>query len=134
MNQLSKLSDISHARVADNAGASEWWTAERIAQLRGLVSSGATYPAIAAQMGTTKAAISGKVYRLGIVSNRKAVSVLRPEPITFAEMSREDCRFPFGDPKHKDFHFCGQPAVPGKPYCETHCALCYVPGSTKAAA
>jgi len=29
------------------------------------------------------------------------------------------CRWPCGDPKHPDFHFCGGPAAKG-PYCEEH--------------
>src|SRR5262249_51841679 len=32
------------------------------------------------------------------------------------------CRWPYGDPRHPDFHFCGNP-VAEKPYCERHRAL-----------
>ena len=31
-----------------------------------------------------------------------------------------DCRWPIGDPRHKDFHFCGKQKVEGHPYCEFH--------------
>jgi hypothetical protein len=31
----------------------------------------------------------------------------------------EACRWPYGDPRHPDFHFCGSP-VGAKPYCERH--------------
>ena len=33
-----------------------------------------------------------------------------------------NCLWPIGDPGDQDFHFCGAPAVPGKPYCDEHCA------------
>lgn len=36
------------------------------------------------------------------------------------------CLWPIGDPGDADFHFCGESAVPGKPYCDTHCAKAYI--------
>jgi GcrA cell cycle regulator len=36
------------------------------------------------------------------------------------------CLWPIGDPGDNDFHFCGEPAVSGKPYCEEHCAKAYI--------
>ena len=36
------------------------------------------------------------------------------------------CLWPIGDPSQPDFHFCGDSAVPGKPYCEEHCARAYI--------
>ncbi|MCK5384275.1 MAG: gcrA cell cycle regulator family protein [Alphaproteobacteria bacterium] len=35
------------------------------------------------------------------------------------------CRWPCGDPKHEDFGFCGDAAMPGLPYCEKHAKLAY---------
>ena len=37
-------------------------------------------------------------------------------------LTPEACRWPYGDPRHPDFHFCGNP-VAEKPYCERHRAL-----------
>lgn len=31
-----------------------------------------------------------------------------------------DCRWPIGDPRRSDFHFCCRQRVPGLPYCESH--------------
>jgi len=36
------------------------------------------------------------------------------------------CLWPIGDPGDQDFHFCGEPAVAGKPYCDEHCARAYI--------
>jgi GcrA cell cycle regulator len=35
------------------------------------------------------------------------------------------CRWPMGHPGEPDFHFCGQPANPGFPYCVNHCGVAY---------
>lgn len=37
-----------------------------------------------------------------------------------------NCLWPIGDPGDQDFHFCGAPAIPGKPYCDEHCARAYI--------
>src|SRR3546814_5601557 len=37
-----------------------------------------------------------------------------------------NCLWPIGDPGDQDFHFCGAPAVAGKPYCDEHCARAYI--------
>lgn len=35
------------------------------------------------------------------------------------------CRWPMGHPGEPDFHFCGDPANPGYPYCVAHCGVAY---------
>ncbi|MDX2263453.1 MAG: GcrA family cell cycle regulator [Hyphomicrobiales bacterium] len=45
---------------------------------------------------------------------------LSPPPtdrIRLVTLTATSCRWPEGDPKHWDFHFCGRPAKPGSPYC-----------------
>lgn len=42
-----------------------------------------------------------------------------------SDMSMEDlkagmCRWPFGDPEDKNFHFCGNPCDYALSYCEEH--------------
>ncbi|MFD2206113.1 GcrA family cell cycle regulator [Kiloniella antarctica] len=41
------------------------------------------------------------------------------------------CLWPEGDPGDDDFHFCGAPAVPSKPYCAEHCARAYITKSSR---
>lgn len=36
------------------------------------------------------------------------------------------CRWPEGDPKQPDFHFCEARTEPGRPYCQAHCERAYV--------
>jgi GcrA cell cycle regulator len=35
------------------------------------------------------------------------------------------CKWPIGHPGEPDFHFCGNPANPGFPYCVAHCGVAY---------
>ena len=43
------------------------------------------------------------------------------------KLSDRDCRWPIGDPRSKDFRFCGKPRLIGLPYCEYHAAEAYQP-------
>ena len=36
------------------------------------------------------------------------------------------CKWPFGHPDQPDFHFCGEHALLGKPYCPEHYRKAYV--------
>jgi GcrA cell cycle regulator len=35
------------------------------------------------------------------------------------------CKWPMGHPGEPDFHFCGEAANPGYPYCVAHCGVAY---------
>jgi len=41
------------------------------------------------------------------------------------ELSEKVCKWPVGHPGEPDFHFCGNPANPGFPYCVEHCGVAY---------
>jgi GcrA cell cycle regulator len=42
-----------------------------------------------------------------------------------AHVGSKTCSWPMGDPKQPGFHFCGEPAEAGKPYCAHHCHVAY---------
>ena len=62
--------------------------------------------------------------------------VLPPPPVvpsirqvaapTVTRRSAPACCWPIGEPGKKDFRFCDDASVPGKPYCEEHAKLAYV--------
>jgi len=63
----------------------------------------------------------------------KAVETRVPAPaprpvraVARANGKGPNCLWPIGDPGDQDFHFCGAPAVAGKPYCDEHCARAYI--------
>ena len=41
------------------------------------------------------------------------------------ELNDRICKWPIGHPGEPDFHFCGQSANPGFPYCVDHCGVAY---------
>jgi GcrA cell cycle regulator len=48
-------------------------------------------------------------------------------PKTVATLEKSDCRWPIGDPREADFHFCGAHQAPGRPYCELHWRMAFQP-------
>jgi GcrA cell cycle regulator len=44
---------------------------------------------------------------------------------SLVELRDRDCRFPFGEPGHPGFFFCGALAVTTLPYCAQHCSIAY---------
>ena len=47
------------------------------------------------------------------------------------DLDNHTCRWPLGDPKDENFHFCGRRVKVGQTYCEEHAALAYVKPSNK---
>jgi len=55
----------------------------------------------------------------------------RARRLNLMQLTERTCKWPVGDPATEDFWFCGLPAVPGKPYCETHVAVAFQPMSAR---
>ena len=47
------------------------------------------------------------------------------------DLDNHTCRWPIGDPKDENFHFCGKKVKIGQTYCEEHAALDYVKSNLK---
>ncbi len=129
------------------------WTDERVALLKQLWGEGKTAAEIAKALGegVTRNAVIGKAHRLKL-SNRVSpiqqndnVKPAEPEKkakpvvpkvveggVKLADLKERMCRWPTGDPKDADFHFCGCPSVPGIPYCAEHAKAAYqAPGRSR---
>lgn len=48
------------------------------------------------------------------------------ENISLTDLDNHTCRWPLGDPKDADFHFCGRKVKTGQTYCDEHSAIAYV--------
>ena len=46
-------------------------------------------------------------------------------------LTESSCRWPIGDPQHKDFHFCSGHKIPGAPYCEFHSTIAFQPAQSR---
>ena len=123
------------------------WTADELATPSRMASEGAS--AIAVALGRTEKAVRKKAFKLGISLARvspPAPVKSDPPPIdvlaevgwlprfvavdpgsseigvrrvSLRDLSHTDCRWPLGDPKDKDFAYCGLPSN-GGPYCAGH--------------
>ncbi len=51
--------------------------------------------------------------------------------VSLLDLTERLCKWPIGDPTDANFHFCGLPAVPGKPYCSAHVAVAFQPMSSR---
>ena len=49
------------------------------------------------------------------------------EMTTVSTIKNNMCKWPIGDPAKDDFHFCGNPTLPGKSYCAAHAAMAFQP-------
>jgi len=133
---------------------SNTWSKERLKELEVLWKKGTPISQIGDLLGVSRNAVAGKASRLGLpkrespISKSKTPSKSRkaakkkappiiPEQVVEVEnlplrlelrdlkWSRNTCSFPSGDPKHSGFSLCGEPVVPGKPYCAPHCEEAY---------
>jgi len=46
---------------------------------------------------------------------------------TILTLTDRICKWPIGDPRHPDFHFCGKASAEGLPYCTDHARRAYQP-------
>lgn len=115
------------------------WTPEKIKQLKKLWAKGKSTVEIGRELGISKNAVVGKVHRLELdarPSPIKKATAPAPKPqktklsnnkgyMTLLDLKLNSCRWPIGEPKDADFHFCGKDTVTGKPYCAEHCKVAY---------
>jgi GcrA cell cycle regulator len=52
-------------------------------------------------------------------------------PKTLLDLEHHDCRWPIGEPRSDDFHFCGEPQAAGRPYCAHHWAKAFQPSKPR---
>ena len=119
------------------------WTPEIDAQCDELIAKGKNAEYIAVWLFGDKSyrnAIIGRMHRRNKSVRVTPLPVKKPvEPKTKIirpvvvnrsikpfKSTPKHCRYPIGDPKSKDFKFCGAKAKTDKPYCVDHCRICYV--------
>ncbi len=105
------------------------WTDERIERLKDLWTRGMTASQIADELGgVSRNAVIGKAHRLRLPARPSPIKGPRKEKkpgATILQLNERMCKWPHGDPRDKDFHFCGKAAHPGLPYCSEHAAKAY---------
>ncbi len=106
------------------------WTEDRVETLKGLWQKGYSARQIAEQLGgVTRNAVIGKAHRMGLSSRpspiKKTVKSAPPAASPLNHVKERNCQWPIGHPGSDDFHFCGENAEAGRPYCTDHCGVAY---------
>jgi len=111
------------------------WTPERIKQLKRELQQGKKTAEIAKDLGVSKTSVASEMKRLNLKEKVKSTKTsgekapvkrkIPKEGIGFLELKVTSCRWPMGEITDDHMLFCGQEAVPGKPYCAKHCAIAY---------
>ncbi len=85
-----------------------------------------------------KAPIEAKVEPIGEeedIKLAKSLNIEAPKPqkefLSLTDLDNHTCRWPLGDPKDENFHFCGKKVRIGQTYCEEHAAIAYVKPNKK---
>jgi len=68
-----------------------------------------------------------KIVTASTIPQKKVrLKIVDPQTVTFEDLKSHHCRFPFGDPRHSDFRFCGKPRLNENVYfCSDHCNVVY---------
>lgn len=115
------------------------WTEDRLKELKKHWNSGLSISQIGRKLGVTRNAVAGKAHRLKLPKRQSPIlkepraqakpTKKRDLPLRMVlrdiKWSRSKCVWPSADPQTVEFNFCGEPIVPGKPYCAEHCAIAY---------
>ena len=112
------------------------WSDATDAQITEMFHRPMSYSQIASEFkGATVGMVAGKCRRLGLRREGKVIVLKlpnpKPAPVRLVALAAKDCRWPIGDPKSKDFAFCGRDAKPGSPYCSEHEAKARVKNSRR---
>lgn len=103
------------------------WTHEAVDTLRQLwTDRSVTTEGIGIRLGMSKNAVIGKARRLGLPFRRNPTPPKPTRGAAHAYAPPRTCAWPMGDPRSPDFHFCGEAAIDGKPYCREHADRAYV--------
>jgi GcrA cell cycle regulator len=135
-------------------GSDRRWSDADDALLRSLWIEGLTCSQIGLRLGITKSAVIGRARRIGVggrpnpiirggeraATDKRRIDN-RPAPMDAARIAAanvavpavvrvvagsDGCRWPIGDPKHRDFRFCAAPRAASRPYCNDHHAKAFV--------
>jgi GcrA cell cycle regulator len=108
------------------------WTDERIAELQRLWAEGKSASEIAAILGdVTRNAVIGKAHRLNLSGRPSPIKRTPRRGASILALTDRMCKWPVGDPRDRDFHFCGKPTQAGMPYCCDHAVQAYQPAAKK---
>lgn len=114
---------------------SRFWVETRVDQLRELWPQRTISTSAIAKLlggGCTKNMVISKARRIDLGTRDPDYEPRKIKPVPCSMPSQHECAFPIGHPGQDGFHFCGDPAMPGRSYCPTHRALTSLKPTAKA--
>jgi len=126
------MGDATDGKSGEDKSGAATWSDERVERLKELWGQGMSASEIADVLGdVSRNAVIGKAHRLGLSGRPSPIKKKPSRGANILSLTERMCKWPIGDPKHEDFHFCGKPTVQGLPYCAEHAAVAYQPPSKK---
>ena len=120
------------------------WDNLKLKKLEDLWKQGLPISKIGEILGVSRNSVAGKAHRMGLPKRTSPISSTKKENLSDeknnqtseqdiplkiklrgVQWSRVKCCWPEGDPKQKNFKFCGEDIFPGRPYCDKHSLLAY---------
>ena len=104
------------------------WTDEKIKALKELWQQGVPASEIAESLGDgfTRNSVIGKAHRLKLPGRPSPINRKNgPSGFPLLALTERMCRWPVGDPKKPEFHFCGRTVEVSKTYCPEHRAVAF---------
>lgn len=84
------------------------------------------------EIETKVSEVEVKETRIEIIRNSTKVEHPKQHnKVMLTDLDNHTCRWPIGDPKDENFHFCGKKIKIGQTYCEEHANIAYVKASKK---
>lgn len=71
--------------------------------------------------------VDEKIVELSVSNTKKSTN----GKTMLTDLDNHTCRWPIGDPKDENFHFCGKKVRIGQTYCDEHAAIAYVKAAKK---
>lgn len=93
--------------------------------------SAAVQPAAESKPAASSAKSTGKAEKFVAENRPSAPSAAKNDAakkgmVSLVDLDNHTCRWPLGDPKDENFHFCGRKVKIGQTYCEEHANIAYV--------
>ena len=103
------------------------WTDEQIELLKTMWAQGKPASEIGLMLGgdVSRNAVIGKAHRLGLSGRPSPIKKKLGKGPTGLILTERMCKWPFGDPRKSDFHFCGRRVELSVSYCDEHRAVAY---------
>ncbi|MBS0240677.1 MAG: hypothetical protein JSS20_00780 [Proteobacteria bacterium] len=80
----------------------------------------AAHDCVATHNGCAHIVVNTSYRQMLAIVGKSPMSTKQKPLKTLETLGANDCRWPVGDPRQANFHFCGEAVAAGRPYCACH--------------